>query len=91
MGVHVIFHVSMLRKYTPDPTHVVDWGELVFDADGTFEEGPVHIKDSREQVLRGKIMRLDREASEGVMAAPRSGEGNMGTGRHYTYQLSFLI
>ena len=25
-GVHTVFHVSMLRKYTPDPTHVVDWG-----------------------------------------------------------------
>ena len=23
-GVHAVFHVSMLRKYTPDPTHVVD-------------------------------------------------------------------
>ena len=23
-GVHVIFDVSMLRKYTPDPTHEVD-------------------------------------------------------------------
>ena len=22
-GVHEVFHVSMLRKYTPDPTHVV--------------------------------------------------------------------
>ena len=25
-GVHNVFHVSMLQKYTPDPTHVVDWG-----------------------------------------------------------------
>ena len=25
-GVHEVFHVSMLRKYTPDPPHVVDWG-----------------------------------------------------------------
>ena len=24
-GVHEVFHVSMLRKYTPDPAHVVDW------------------------------------------------------------------
>ena len=24
LGVHEISHVSMLRKYTPDPTHVVD-------------------------------------------------------------------
>ena len=26
IGVHEVFHVSMLRKYTPDPAHVVDWG-----------------------------------------------------------------
>ena len=50
-GVHEVFHVSMLRKYTPDSTHVVDWGELVVDADGTFEEGLVRILDSRDQVL----------------------------------------
>ena len=45
-GVHEIFHVSMLRKYTPNPTHVVDWGKLIVDTDRTFEEGPVHIMDS---------------------------------------------
>ena len=48
----------MLRKYTPDPTHVVDWGDLVVVANGTFEEGPVHIMDSRDQVLQGKTVRL---------------------------------
>ena len=47
-GVHDVFHVSMLRKYTPDPTHVVDWDDLVVDADGTFEVGLVRILDSRE-------------------------------------------
>ena len=47
-SVHEVFHVSMLQKYTPDPTHIVDWGELVVDADGTFEEGPVRNMDSRE-------------------------------------------
>ena len=57
-GVHAVFHVSMLRKYTPDPTHVVDWGELVVDVGGTFEEGPMHIMDSQDQVLRGTTMRL---------------------------------
>ena len=29
----------------------MDWGELVIDVDETFEEGPVRIMDSREQVL----------------------------------------
>ena len=57
-SVHKVFHVSMLQKYTPDPTHIVDWGELVVDADWTFEEGPVRIMDSREQVLRGETVRL---------------------------------
>ena len=37
---------------------MVDWGELVVNADETFEEGPVRIMDSREQVLRGKTVRL---------------------------------
>ena len=41
-----MFHVSMLRKYTLDPTHVVDWGELVVDADGPLRRGPVRILDS---------------------------------------------
>ena len=50
-GVHEVFHVSMLWKYTPDPAHVVDWGEIIVDTDGTFEEGPVCILDSWEQVL----------------------------------------
>ena len=28
-GVHEVFQVSMLRKYTPDPAHVVDWGQMI--------------------------------------------------------------
>ena len=59
-GVHEVFHVSMLGKYTPDPAHVVDWGQIEDDTDGTFEEGPVCILDSRDQVLRRKTVRLVR-------------------------------
>ena len=57
-GVHKVFHVSMLRKYTQYPTHVVDWCDLIIDTDRTFEEGPVRIMDSRDQVLRRKTVRL---------------------------------
>ena len=59
-GVHEVFHVSMLRKYTPDPAHVVDWGQIEVDTNGTFEEGPVCIVDSRDQVSRRKTVRLVR-------------------------------
>ena len=57
-GVHEVFHVSMLRKYTPDPAHGVDWGQIEVDMDETFEEGPVCILDNRDQVLRRKTVRL---------------------------------
>ena len=35
LGVHEVFHVSMLRRYTPDLVHVVDWGEIEVDKDET--------------------------------------------------------
>ena len=50
--------MSPYSRSAPRIRLVVDWGELVVDADETFEEGPVRIMDSREQVLRGKTMRL---------------------------------
>ena len=59
-SVHEVFHVSMLRRYTPYPAHVVDWGEIEVNTDGTFEEGPVCIISNRDQVLRHKTMRLVR-------------------------------
>ena len=57
-GVYEVFHVSMLRKYTPNLAHVVDWGEITIDTNGTFEEGPISILDSWDQVLRRKTVRL---------------------------------
>ena len=43
--IHDVFHVSMLRKYIPDPSHVLT-------------EQPVQILDRREQVLRNKTIPL---------------------------------
>ena len=48
----------MLQKYILDPTHVMDWGELIIDTNGTFKEGLVRIMDSQDQVLRRKTVRL---------------------------------
>ena len=59
-SVHEVFHVPILRKYTPDPAHVVDWGQIEVDTYGTFEEGPVYILNSRVKVLRRKTVRLVR-------------------------------
>ena len=85
-GVHEVFHISMLRKYTPDPTHMVDWGQIEVDTDGTFKEGPVCILDSRDQVLRCKTVRLVRVLWRhyGV------GGVNMGARGHDAGYLSFF-
>ena len=85
-GVHEVFHVFMLRKYTPNPAHVVDWGQIKVDTDGTFEEGPVYILDSRDQVLRRNTVRL-----VSAMAALWSGRVNVGVRGHDAGHLSLLV
>ena len=57
-GVHDVFHVSMLRKYEPDPSHALDWTDLEVDEDASYEERPVRVLDRRDQVLRGKTIPL---------------------------------
>ena len=59
-GVHNVFHVSMLRKYEPHPSHIINWEEINLDEDVTFEEKPVKILDRREKKLRGKTIPLVR-------------------------------
>ena len=83
-----MFHVSMLRKYTSDPAHVVDYGEITVDTDGTFEEGPVRILDSRDQVLRHKTMRLVKVMWQhlGVEEATWEREDTMLTIYHFLFE-----
>jgi hypothetical protein len=52
VGVHNVFHVSMLRKYVPDHSHVVAYKPLQLREDLTYEEQPVRIVDKKEQELR---------------------------------------
>ena len=38
-GVQEVFHVSMLRRYTPHPTRVLDSGELIVGAERDLRGG----------------------------------------------------
>ncbi|KAA0054735.1 pol protein [Cucumis melo var. makuwa] len=42
-AVHDVFHVSMLRKYVADPTHVVNFEPLHINENLSYEEQPVEI------------------------------------------------
>ena len=78
----------MLRKYTPDPAHVVDWGGIVVDTYGTFEEGPVRIMNSRDQVLRCKTVRLVKVLWQhrGVEEATWKRENTMRATYHFLFK-----
>ena len=55
---HDTFHVSMLRKYIPDPSHVLREQPVQLKENLTYEETPVQIIDRKEQVLRSKVIPL---------------------------------
>ena len=42
-AVHPIFHVSMLRKYIPDESHVISLDSVELSQDLTYEEEPIAI------------------------------------------------
>ncbi|GAV92941.1 Chromo domain-containing protein [Cephalotus follicularis] len=56
--VHNVFHVSMLRKYHPDPSHILQWEPLELRTDLSFEEIPIRILDCRIKQLRSKTIPL---------------------------------
>ncbi|KAL6225732.1 hypothetical protein ACLB2K_004581 [Fragaria x ananassa] len=57
-GVHNVFHVSLLRKYIPDASHVIDYGTIEVNADATFVVEPVQILDRSTKRLRRKEVDL---------------------------------
>ena len=56
--VHNVFHVSMLRKYHPDKSHVLTEGPVELYEDLSYVEKPVQILDRKEKVLRNKVIPL---------------------------------
>ncbi|XP_070681775.1 uncharacterized protein [Malus domestica] len=56
--VHNVFHVSMLRHYISDPSHVIPPQPLEINSDLTYDEEPMTILDWKDKVLRNKTMRL---------------------------------
>ena len=55
-AVHNIFHVSILRKYVPDASHILDFTELGVALDLTTVEWPIAIVDREERVLRNRMI-----------------------------------
>ena len=62
--VHNVFHVSMLRKYIPDPSHVLRDQPVELKDNLTYKEQPMQIVDRREQIFRNKVIPLVKVLSK---------------------------
>ena len=56
--LHDVFHVSMLRKYVADPSHVLVEQPIELKEDLRYVEEPLTIVDRKEQILRSKVIPL---------------------------------
>ena len=58
--VHNVFHISMLRKYIPDPSHVLETPEIELRDDLFYEEQLVQILGREEKELCNKTISLEK-------------------------------
>ena len=56
--MHNVFHVSQLRKYVPNPDHIVSYGPLQIQQDMSYTEEQMQILDRKEKQLRSKNIPL---------------------------------
>ncbi|XP_043716300.1 uncharacterized protein LOC122664518 [Telopea speciosissima] len=56
--IHNVFHVSMLKKYIADPSHILHYESLQLKEDLSYKEEPMKILDRKEKVLRNRSMSL---------------------------------
>ena len=56
--IHDVLHVSQLRKYVPDPSHVIREDDVQLKDNLTFDVAPVRIEDRRVKQLRNKEVPL---------------------------------
>ncbi|XP_073019386.1 uncharacterized protein [Primulina eburnea] len=57
-GVHNVFHISMLRKYMSNPSHVLNYEPLQLTPIMLYDEQPIQILEKQERRLRNKVIQM---------------------------------
>ena len=60
-AIHNVFHMSMLKKYIPNPNHVLTSQTVQVQVVLSYEEKPVEILDCIMKMLRNKEMPLVKD------------------------------
>ncbi|XP_020202778.1 uncharacterized protein LOC109788459 [Cajanus cajan] len=69
-NLHDVFHVSQLRKYIHDPSHVLELEAVQVKENLTFEKQPVLVADKKVKQLRGKSINLVKIIWDGLLMKP---------------------
>ncbi|KAL0386067.1 UNVERIFIED_CONTAM: hypothetical protein Sradi_3001000 [Sesamum radiatum] len=56
--IHDVFHVSHLKKYYPDPSHILQPDTVELEEDLSYQERPIRILDKKIQELRNRRIPL---------------------------------
>ena len=48
----------MIRKYIPDPSHIIKYESMVIDKDLSYVEEPTQIVDKKEKIMRNRVIPL---------------------------------
>jgi hypothetical protein len=59
-NIHNVFHVSQLRKYVSDPSHIIEPDIVPLKDNLSYESPPIRIEDQRIKQLRGMSISLVR-------------------------------
>ncbi|KAI5439994.1 hypothetical protein KIW84_025381 [Lathyrus oleraceus] len=73
-NLHEVFHVSQLRRYIPDPSHVIQVDDVQVRDNLTVEISPMRIEDRELKQLRGKEIALVKVAWGGPAEKRLKGE-----------------
>ena len=64
VNLHPVFHVSQLRKYVFDPSHMLEVEDIQIREDLTVEVPPIALEDSKVEERRGKTVSLVKVISD---------------------------
>ena len=56
LKIHNVFHISVLKKYVHDATHVINWNDVQVEQDDDFQVELDCILERRETLLRNRTI-----------------------------------
>ncbi|XP_028805891.1 uncharacterized protein LOC114760773 [Neltuma alba] len=86
-SLHDVFHVSQLKKYHPDPSHVIEPEEVELRDNLTYPAEPERILDVKDKQLRNKTIRLVKVFWKGMSP----GDATWETEERMRYEYPYLF